>query len=518
MGVQFYVPVTTDVLAVNGQSTLADTLVSTLDVSGNSTLAGTSVTVLTISEGLTVSGGLDVAGVPGVSGETILHGDLVVNGSIVMDGTVDMDQYLTVGGLLSANGSLVVAGTSTLDAFTVHNDGSIGGNFAVIGESILNQVTVGSTLVVSGNTAVNSLTIVSGGLDVAGVPGVSGETILRGDLVVNGSVVMDGTVDMDRYLTVGGLLTANGNLKVNGAATMYSFTATNNGSIGGNFVVNGESTLNQVTVNTLTASNLVSFSGGFAVTDCMPTVPAPLPTSDGLQIATTAWVKDIIQTLIGVDTNAAISLQALSNNLASDLTDTSGIAALIITEANRAQTAADNAETSYNNATTKANNASLSAAAAAQSAADALATLAGFVGSDDDSAYATIASPTFTGNVTVSTGDIVLNSTSVGSGRIQFAARDSAGTVPYFMGVDANSPDDELVIKKGTETLMSISNAGFSGSNSAQTVTFSAPVVMTDIFDLTSATCKIKVSGTQYITGADFASFLLSGSITKHTF
>ena len=45
--------------------------------------------------------------------------------------------------------------------------------------------------------------------------------------------------------------------------------------------------------------------------------------------------------------------------------------------------------------------------------------------------------PLLSGNFTVSTGDIILSSTSVGSGRIQFAARDSSGTVPYFMGVDA---------------------------------------------------------------------------------
>ena len=614
---------------------------------------------------------------------------------------------------------------------------------------------------------------------------------------------MDGTVDMDKYLTVGGLVTANGGLTVCGTATLDSVTTVSGAmsTIGGDITVNGESTLNQVIVgSTLVVNGNLSASGGFSITNCIPTVPAPPASSDGLQIATTAWVKDIIQSLIGVDTNAAISLQALSNSLASDLTDSSGIATFVTIEANRATTAADNAETSFANAATKANNASTSAtnastsatnastsatnastsatnasgsasdaagssanasgsasdaadsatnaansasaasgsasdastsaAAAAQSAADALAAVAGFV--DDDSAYAThdevnrldnqkllfpspsiyadatpmslpsldmvkrgvkgwyfkndstgkkinwympttvgmkvsdikglyldmfngsstntaqmpfitvyttkddltpnaaswykskqgytvhdpnttdivantyytpfmnvsgscvqpvlksgydlsnmikntdpgvskgsfdgnetvflisvgsastapintvefcvskfgivigagvqelvfvddvpvsiatqtalgskapLANPSFTGNVTVSTGDIVLSSTSEGSGRIQFAARDSSGTVPYFMGVDANSPNDKLVIKKGTTTLMEISDAGFSGGTlGPETVTFNAPVIMTDFLDLKNST--IKLSPTLGISAAHLIPFI----------
>ena len=133
--------------------------------------------------------------------------------------------------------------------------------------------------------------------------------------------------------------------------------------------------------------------------------------------------------------------------------------------------------------------------------------------------------PLFTGDVTLSTGDmnvstgnIVLNSKVAGKGLIQFAARDTPETVPYKMGVAIDGNSDKLVIKKGDDVLMSISDNGYSDASAVDTITFSAPVVMTDILDLTSAGCKIQLSSDQYITGADFLSFLSSSSITKHNF
>ena len=76
MGVQFFVPVNTQTLAVSVESTLANTHVTALGASS----------LITASNGVLVSsGGLEVVGVPGVSGETILGGDLAVHGEIVFD-------------------------------------------------------------------------------------------------------------------------------------------------------------------------------------------------------------------------------------------------------------------------------------------------------------------------------------------------------------------------------------------------------------------------------------------------
>ena len=354
---------------------------------------------------------------------------------------------------------LAVTGASTLASTSVTSLNASGAstlaNTSVTSLSASNLITASNGINVTGSTVVQALQ-------------VSGSTIVQ-------ALNVEGQVNLDHNINVGENINVIGNVNVGG----------------------------DIHVNTLHVTG-------------MTTAPTALDGTTTTQIATTEFVHNSINIFTTVSPNTLTLLDTLSSALAADTGPNgvqNGIIKVVTDEKSRAETAESSLNSSISAEVTRANNAesSLNSSITAEftranNAESVLRTNLNTVVTlvnNAEGLFAPKTSPTFTGNVTLSTGNIVLNSKDVGKGLIQFAARDTPETVPYFMGVDANGSNDKLVIKKGDDVLMSISDNGYSDASAVDTVTFSAPVLITDILDLTSAGCKIKLSSTQYITKTD---------------
>ena len=278
----------------------ATTLNSTLDVDGASTLNGLTVTTLT------ANGAVDLESTLDVDGATTLNSTLDVDGATTLNSTLDVDGASTLNGLtvttLTANGAVDLESTldvdgattlnSTLDvdgASTLHNldaiDVTANGNLIIKGSANLQSTEVTtldangavdftSTLNVDGSTTLNALTATTltanGATNLKSTLVVKGDTTIDSGFRVKGDADIDETLNVDGASTLNGLtvttLTANGDTIIKGSANLQSAAVTTldaNGAVDFTSTLNvdGSTTLNALTTTTLTANGNAIIKG-----------------------------------------------------------------------------------------------------------------------------------------------------------------------------------------------------------------------------------------------------------------
>ena len=272
----------------------------------------------------------------------------------------------------------------------------------------------------------------------------------------------------------------------------------------------------------------------------VPTAPTAGSGVNTTQIATTEFVQNVINAFTTVSPGTITLLDTLSTALASDtgpggvqnailkvvtdeVTRAEGIETGLRTDLNAEVTRAGGIEsglrTDLNAEVTRAGGiesslsglitAEVTRAGLAESSLSGLITaevtraglaessLSGLIAAevtragDVEAQKAPSANPIFTGDVTVST--------------LVVKAADNGGDYKFTTGMVGDSSYDEMTISKGTTKLMTVSADGVGGVGS-DTVTFSAPVIMTSLLNLKD--CRIQLGDSAFITSANLLTLL----------
>ena len=289
-------------LGVSGNTSMANASIGTLAVLGQTTLANTSTTNLGVT-GLTTLQNASLNGTLNVAGRSTLNN--VSISSLSVANNVDFVGNMNIQGTLS--------GLSNLSLNTLTTTGS----------TTLANASVNGTLVVGTNASVN------------GQMSVDGNTTVRA-LNVNGATTFNNSVGItNNTLTISG----TGGLSVTGTGqttlqntSVQGLTANNTWL--GNTVITGQTDINTTgsaittignSLTTMNVSGTVNINtGGTGITrigatgntvTLLGTVTAPTPTTSDTSVATTAYVNGQSFAKNGANANTYSALQTMSGGI-----------------------------------------------------------------------------------------------------------------------------------------------------------------------------------------------------------
>jgi hypothetical protein len=275
------------VVATDGGATISDTL----DVTGQSNFNNTTQSTSVSTGAVVIDGGVGVAKDLFVGGNTNITGSLTVDGDTVISGNLTFGDASTDSINLSAD----IHSNIIPNASDTYNLGSSGQRWEDIYVDDVIAATGAFTgaVGIDGNFDINTnkftVNATTGNVVVAGTLGVTGTSTL-GVINASGLASLDAGIDVDGAFTVAdttGNITSSGtlsitnatgsstsasgaavitgglgvgqNLNVGGVATVDSFSATNNASVGGDLTVEGaliSTGSSSMTVNNATMTTL----------------------------------------------------------------------------------------------------------------------------------------------------------------------------------------------------------------------------------------------------------------------
>jgi hypothetical protein len=242
------------------------------------------LTALSVSGNVLIGGILSVTGNSIVSGNSTVTGNLDVSGAINATGNTTHGNVLTTG-IVSAGGN--ITGGNLKTAGLVSSTGNVVGGNIITGGLILATGNIG------GNTI--SATLMTAATMNSGDISASGNIIVAGNATVNGTTTFINTQNLnitDKNITV-----------ANGVSTSTLIDGA--GIDAGNPTVayiryshasQGWTTANSFSVGTtLSVTGNATLSGNTALSG-VSTAPTPANTTANTQIATTAFVRNILPT------------------------------------------------------------------------------------------------------------------------------------------------------------------------------------------------------------------------------
>jgi hypothetical protein len=258
------------------------------------------ITSLGTLTGLSASGNVLVSGLVSVSGNSIVTGNSSVIGNLSVDGTINATGN-TIHGNVLTSGLISAAGNIT--GGNLRTSGSISATGNITGGNLLTSGSISATGNVIANVAISSS--VSTSSLAAGDASLSGNLIVAGNATVNGTTTFINTTNLnitDKNITI-----------ANGVSTSALIDGA--GIDAGNPTVayirysnanQGWTTANSFTIGTTLSVTGNATLGGNTALSGVSTAPTPGNTTANTQIATTAFVRNILPTGVIVMWSGAI--------------------------------------------------------------------------------------------------------------------------------------------------------------------------------------------------------------------